>query len=165
MTGVQTCALPICQDNETSWLDWTLLDKNRDLFEFFKFMIAYRHKHPVIRKMLPDAVCGMEPLLTHGVDAEESYIPRDAKTLAISFAGYNPETRSDDLVYVAVNSHWEDVRITVPQLECHLAWYLSVNTWGDENRRYFYPEGNEVRIDSEFIMHPRSVAVFTGREL
>nr|WP_300849608.1 alpha-amylase family glycosyl hydrolase [uncultured Acetatifactor sp.] len=156
---------PYCQDNETSWLNWNLLAKNRDLFEFFKFMIRYRHKHPVIRNMLPDAVCGMEPLHTHGINAEELYIPNDAKTLAISFAGYNPETGTDDLVYVAVNSHWEDVTITVPELDCHLAWFLSVNTWGDGYGRYCYPEGEEVRIDSEFIMHPRSVAVFTGREL
>ena len=55
--------------------------------------------------------------------------------------------------------------ITVPELDCHLAWFLSVNTWGDGYGRYCYPEGEEVRIDSEFIMHPRSVAVFTGREL
>ena len=39
--------------------------------------------HPVIRKLLPDAVCGMEPLHTHGVNADETYIPEDAKTLAI----------------------------------------------------------------------------------
>ena len=25
-----------CQDNEISWLDWNLLDKNRELFDFFK---------------------------------------------------------------------------------------------------------------------------------
>lgn len=153
-----------CQDNETSWLDWRLLSKNRELFEFFKFMIDYRFKHPVIRKMLPDAVCGMDPLLTHGINAEEHYIPEDAKMLGVSFAGYNSEIGSDDLVYIAVNAHWEDVRITVPVLECPYAWYLSVNTWGDENGRFVYREGEEVRIDSEFIMHPRSVAVFTGRE-
>ena len=154
-----------CQDNETSWLDWNLLEKNHELFEFFKFMIDYRYRHPVIRKMLPDAVCGMEPLHTHGANAEEVFIPRDARCFAVSFAGYNPEIKSDDLVYVAVNSHWEDVRITVPQLDCPLAWYLSVNTWGDAQNRYFYHEGEEVRIDDEFIMRPRSVAVFTGREL
>lgn len=153
-----------CQDNEISWLDWSLLDKNRDLFEFFKFMIAYRHKHPVIRKMLPEAVCGMEPLLTHGANGEEEYIANDARTLAVSFAGYNPETGADDLVYVAVNTHWEDVRITLPALRSSQTWYLSVNTWGDEQRRYFYPEGQEKKIDREFIMRPRSVAVFTGRE-
>ncbi len=154
-----------CQDNEISWLDWSLLEKNRDLFEFFRFMIAYRHRHPVIRQMLPDAVCGMEPLLTHSVNAEQVYIPNDAQTFAVSFAGYNLEAEADDLVYVAVNTHWEDVRITLPSLNSSQAWYLSVNTWGDEQGRYFYPEGEEVRIDHEFIMRPRSVAVFTGRDL
>ena len=39
-----------CQDNEVSWLDWSLLEKNRELFEFFKFMIEYRHEHTIIRK-------------------------------------------------------------------------------------------------------------------
>ena len=38
-----------CQDNEVSWLDWSLLEKNRELFEFFKFMIHFRKKHTVIR--------------------------------------------------------------------------------------------------------------------
>ena len=43
-----------CQDNEVSWLDWSLLEKNRELFEFFKFMIHFRKKHTVIRKKLPE---------------------------------------------------------------------------------------------------------------
>ncbi|MCI9334896.1 MAG: glycogen debranching enzyme [Lachnospiraceae bacterium] len=152
-----------CQDNEISWLDWGLLEKNRDFFEFFKFMIHYRLKHPVIRKKLPDAICGMAPLRTHCTNPEEADIPRDAMTFAVSFAGYNTETGKDDLVYVAINTYWEDVQVTVPELGHHCAWYLSVNTWGDENGRYFYPEGEEVRIEHEFIMRPRSVAVFTGR--
>ncbi len=152
-----------CQDNEISWLDWGVLEKNRDFFEFFKFMIHYRLKHPVIRKKLPDAICGMAPLRTHCTNPEEADIPRDAMTFAVSFAGYNTETGKDDLVYVAINTYWEDVRVMVPELSHHCAWYLSVNTWGDENGRYFYPEGEEVRIEHEFIMRPRSVAVFTGR--
>ena len=152
-----------CQDNEISWLDWGGLEKNRDFFEFFKFMIHYRLKHPVIRKKLPDAICGMAPLRTHCTNPEEADIPRDAMTFAVSFAGYNTETGKDDLVYVAINTYWEDVRVMVPELSHHCAWYLSVNTWGDENGRYFYPEGEEVRIEHEFIMRPRSVAVFTGR--
>ena len=49
-----------CQDNETSWINWKLLEKNHDLFEFFKFMIRFRKDHPVISRKLPNAVCGME---------------------------------------------------------------------------------------------------------
>ncbi|MBS6396324.1 MAG: glycogen debranching enzyme [Clostridiales bacterium] len=152
-----------CQDNEISWLDWNLLEKNRELFEFFKFMIRYRHEHRVIRKKLPDAVCGMEALHAHDLCAEKMTLPEDTRTFSISFAGYDREKGKDDLVYVSVNTYWEDVTITLPNLKGIGHWYLSVNTYGDGAGRYFYPEGQETRIDGSFIMRPRSVAVFTGR--
>lgn len=152
-----------CQDNEISWLDWSLLEKNRDLFEFFKFMIAYRKEHLVIRKKLPDAVCGMDSLHTHNINAEDMTIPRDARTFTVSFAGYDKEKGRDDLVCICVNTYWEDVTITLPDLHKRGAWYLSVNTYGDGQGRYFYPRGQETRITGEFIMRPRTVCIFTGR--
>lgn len=152
-----------CQDNEISWLDWSLLEKNQEMFRFFKFMIDFRMKHPAIRKKLPNAVCGMDPLATHNINANSHSIDRDAHTLAVSFAGYDKEKGRDDLVYVAINAYWEDVAITLPDLHWGGNWYLSVNTYGDGQGRYCYPEGQEVRIDHEFIMRPRSVAIFTGR--
>ena len=153
-----------CQDNITSWLDWRMLEKNKDLFEFFKFMIAFRKKHPVIHKQLPTSVCGMDPIHTHNLNAEETDIPRDARTFCVSFAGYDKEKGKDDLIYVAVNTFWEDVTITLPNLHGRGAWHLSVNTYGDGNGQYCYPEGQEARIDRSFVMRPRSVAVFTGRD-
>ena len=153
-----------CQDNITSWLDWRMLEKNKDLFEFFKFMIAFRKKHPVIHKQLPTTVSGMDPIHTHNLNAEETDIPRDARTFCVSFAGYDKEKGKDDLIYVAVNTFWEDVTITLPNLHGRGAWHLSVNTYGDGNGHYCYPEGQEVRIDRSFVMRPRSVAVFTGRD-
>lgn len=152
-----------CQDNEISWLDWTYLEKNRDLFEFFKFMIAYRHKHAVIRKKLPNAVCGMEPIHAHDVWAENTNLPDGTRTFAVSFAGYDKKKGEDDLVYIALNTYWEDVEITLPDLHKRGFWYLSVNTYGDGEGRYCYPEGQEIRIDGYFVMRPRSVAVFTGK--
>ena len=153
-----------CQDNITSWLDWRMLEKNKDLFVFFKFLIAFRKKHPVIHKQLPTSVCGMDPIHTHNLNAEETDIPRDARTFCVSFAGYDKEKGKDDLIYVAVNTFWEDVTITLPNLHGRGAWHLSVNTYGDGNGQYCYPEGQEVRIDRSFVMRPRSVAVFTGRD-
>lgn len=152
-----------CQDNELSWIDWTLLEKNRELFEFFKFMINYRHNHPVIRKKLPNAVCGMDPLHSYDVNAERMVRQKDTRTLAVSFAGYDKEKGQDDLVYIVVNTYWEDVKVKLPDLHRTGSWYLSVNTYGDGQGCYCYSENQEVRIDSEFIMRPRSVAVFTGR--
>lgn len=39
-----------CQDNDISWYDWTLLDRNRPLFEFVRGMIAFRSRFPVLTR-------------------------------------------------------------------------------------------------------------------
>lgn len=153
-----------CQDNITSWLDWRMLEKNRDLFEFFKFMIAFRKQHPVIHKQLPTSVCGMDPIHTHNVNADKTDIPRDARTFCVSFAGYDKEKGHDDLIYIAVNTFWEDVTITLPDLHGRGAWHLNVNTYGDGNGKYCYPDEEAARINHSFVMRSRSVAVFTGKD-
>ncbi|PIE73837.1 MAG: glycogen debranching enzyme [Deltaproteobacteria bacterium] len=38
-----------CQDNETSWIDWSLLKSNRGLFRFFKNCIGLRKRYKVFR--------------------------------------------------------------------------------------------------------------------
>jgi glycogen operon protein len=40
-----------CQDNETSWIDWSLMesDEGRLLADFAARVIALRHRHPVLR--------------------------------------------------------------------------------------------------------------------
>ena len=35
---------PYNQDNEIGWLDWSQLQSNKDIFRFFKKMIAFRKK-------------------------------------------------------------------------------------------------------------------------
>ena len=35
-----------CQDNELSWYDWSLLEKNKDLYRFAKEIIKFRLRHP-----------------------------------------------------------------------------------------------------------------------
>ena len=39
-----------CQDNETSWLNWKLVDTNKDFFRFCKKCIQLRQSHPVFRR-------------------------------------------------------------------------------------------------------------------
>ena len=41
---------PYNQDNETSWLDWRRLDQHREMFRFFREMIAFRKAHPTISR-------------------------------------------------------------------------------------------------------------------
>jgi glycogen operon protein len=39
-----------CQDNELSWIDWTLAEKNKDFLRFVRELIALRQRHPVFRR-------------------------------------------------------------------------------------------------------------------
>jgi glycogen operon protein len=37
-----------CQDNETSWIDWTQLEQHQEIYRFAQGMIAFRRAHPVL---------------------------------------------------------------------------------------------------------------------
>jgi glycogen operon protein len=39
-----------CQDNATSWYDWGDLERNRELQQFVKHMIALRQAHPILAR-------------------------------------------------------------------------------------------------------------------
>jgi len=38
-----------CQDNEISWFNWDFVEKNRDILEFCRKVIAFRKKYPVLQ--------------------------------------------------------------------------------------------------------------------
>jgi glycogen operon protein len=39
-----------CQDNETSWVDWSLAERHRDLVRFARDVFAFRRAHAVLRR-------------------------------------------------------------------------------------------------------------------
>ncbi|MFO0902689.1 MAG: glycogen debranching protein GlgX [Pirellulales bacterium] len=39
-----------CQDNEISWFDWSLVEKNSDLVRFAQSLIAFRREQPGVRR-------------------------------------------------------------------------------------------------------------------
>ena len=41
---------PYNQDNETTWLDWDLVERNAEVLRFFRLMIAFRKSHPTIAR-------------------------------------------------------------------------------------------------------------------
>ena len=156
---------PYCQDNEISWLDWTLLEKepNRDLFEFFRYMITFRKKHPSIRKDLEPSYIGFPSMSVHGLTPWEPDAPESSYAACVLFAGYNEDTGEEDLVYVAVNSHWQAAEMTLPDLPEGYAWKIAVNT-GDPLQQTF-EEGEMPAVGKQLLLGERSVIVFVGENL
>ena len=110
-----------CQDNEISWLDWNRLEQNRDVFEFFKYMIQFRKEHNVIRKHSGCCSLGFPEI-------QVFHANEGCKVLKVIYAGRNKDNIGDDIVCMAVNVYWEEQEITLPSLMPGLNWYVAVDT-------------------------------------
>lgn len=151
---------PYCQDNLISWLDWSLLKKNKDLFDFFQYMIQFRKDHPVIRKDLEPSYLGVPAMSTHGLTPDETNFSGDSHVVCVRFAGYNEATQKEDLVYLAVNSGWFPVTLTLPKLPEHYKWKVAVNT-GDPKCQFFH-KNSMPTVESKIFLGERSVIIFVA---
>jgi glycogen operon protein len=49
-----------CQDNDTNWFDWSLVEKNEEMFRFVRTLIAFRKSQPNVRR--PMFLTGQPPI-------------------------------------------------------------------------------------------------------
>ncbi len=160
-----------CHDNELSWLDWRLLEQNAELFRFFKYCIAARHAHPVLRNKMhlrnEDYVgSGYADITWHGTSAWNADWSGSSRVLAFLLCGKHARggKARDDYIYVAMNMHWESHVFELPHLHAGTAWHVLANT-GAMPPEDIWPHGQEPLLADQhhFLMGGRSVAILVGR--
>ncbi|HEY3275247.1 MAG TPA: isoamylase [Syntrophorhabdaceae bacterium] len=102
---------PYNQDNEITWVDWDLLEKNRDIFRFFKLMIAFRKDHPSVAR----SRFWREDVKWYGAGGHVDMEP-DSHSLAFCLHGASEE---DDDIYMMINAGEEDLRFLVQEGSAH----------------------------------------------
>lgn len=147
-----------CQDNMVSWLDWSLLEKNKNLFEFFRFMINFRKKHLVIQRNTKPCLLGFPFISVHEAEPWNSNYQWDSHVIGVMFAGINEHTGKDDVVFLSVNAYWEDVTQHLPELPEGTHWEVVADTWQEES---ILPEPAAVK-DHAVLLKPRSVQLLTA---
>jgi len=153
---------PYCQDNEISWLDWELLDKNKEIFKFFKNMIKFRKNHPVLRDTLKPALCGLPNISRHGTEPWHLDSSNETRTLGVMFAGRDIDDEEDDIVYIAINSHWEKQYMKLPELPATLEWRIAVNTAMPVGQEFIESVDEMLQIGTRVELEPRSVVIILG---
>jgi len=98
---------PYNQDNETTWLNWELLQRNQDIFRFFQRMIAFRKSHPSLGR----SRFWREDVHWYGVGTEAD-LSDHSHSLAFFLSG---ASQQDDDLYVMINAYWEDLSFTVQE--------------------------------------------------
>ena len=127
-----------CQDNATSWYDWNDIDE--DLLAYTQNLIAFRNRHPVLRRRRwfeGRSVTGSErhDIVWYNTDgaqmSEEAWRRGYAKSLAVYLNGKAIETPDergerviDDSFLVLFNAHSKAVHFTMPDDLRGLEWQI-----------------------------------------
>lgn len=155
-----------CQDNEISWINWNLAEKNAALVLFTRRMIALRKEHQVFHRetFFSTKTPEIEWFDFTGKNPDWSEAKR---FLAFKLDGScceNSDGTCDNDFYVAGNTDIYDVTITLPSPQKGQQWYLIADTSieGDnciaeqgaeeclgEQKRYILPAGSFVVLMSK----------------
>jgi glycogen operon protein len=163
-----------CQDNELSWLDWSLLEKNRDFYEFVRSLLARRKAHPSLRRRA----------FFEGVDRDRDGIAdvswfspcagpvdwtnRELRSLVCRIQGRETprvERRLEEPDFLLLlHGHWNDEIFRLPPPTRGHAWRLALDTSLPDGTEVF-PLGQEPLIDDQKSRHVpgRSVTLLVGR--
>ncbi|WP_018297046.1 glycogen debranching protein GlgX [Corynebacterium lubricantis] len=134
-----------CQDNEIAWMDWDLLDKNRELHDFTRRLLRIRQLHPVFRR---NRFFDGGPLGSDAQDRDIAWLVPDGKLMtqedwdfafgkalmvylngtAIREPNDRGQRIEDDSFIMMFNAHYEAIEFTIPARNLGSKWQLLVDT-------------------------------------
>jgi glycogen operon protein len=163
-----------CQDNETSWIDWSGIDEaGCALVDFVRTLIALRRNFPVLRRnrFLTGVVNGTlgvkDSTWLNPAGAEmtqESWGDGAARCLGLMLDGRAQATgikkpAGDATILLIVNAHHEAVRFTLPEVVGGARWERVIDTT-------MPPRPDEVQpfdFGTEYEVTARSLLLFVLR--
>jgi len=152
-----------CQDNEISWFDWTLVNKNAQLLRFWRNMIRFRKMHPALRRaeFFDGSVNerGLKDVSWHGTKLNHpGWDDTSARALAMTLAGFN----GDPDLHVMLNMFWEGLIFELPVVPGG-HWCLAVNTAQPSPHDISEPGSEPALPGNTHRVEARSVVVLVNR--
>lgn len=161
-----------CQDNRISWLNWNLVEKNNDIWQLVKMLIAFRNAHPILHLPKPLRImdymsCGFPDLSFHGTKAWYLDSSNYSRVLGIMlcgmYAGREQEQKDNDF-YIAFNMHWEAHAFDLPRLPKKRVWEKWLDT-NELSNGFSEKKGKKTpdNIVTTYLVMPRSIVVFQSK--
>ncbi|AWS45382.1 glycogen debranching protein GlgX [Streptosporangium sp. 'caverna'] len=132
-----------CQDNEISWIDWSLAKTEEDLLDFVRVLSKLRRRHPVFQRRrffhgrkAEDGTRDIVWLTPAGEEMSASdWHTGYAKSLvvflngnAITEPGPRGEQIVDDSFLLLINAHHEGMTFTLPGAKYGKKWQMVLDT-------------------------------------
>lgn len=152
-----------CLDSPVSWVDWSLLENNKHLFDFTKALISIRNNHPSLRVNSFSAsgsnVLGLSSSSFHGSSPYQPDWSDSSKQLAWMFSCDLEDSSSADAVYVFANMSQFASWCDLPQLPDSATWSIAINT-GDRASPFARDPGSPFNSNG-LLVGEHSVVVLT----
>ncbi len=154
-----------CQDNDLTWFNWELTERNADTLFFVQQMIALRRRHPSLmrRRFLsgePTSEGGLADISWCGAEGNPpDWNDSEAQLLGFTLAA--TDTDEADL-HVMLNMSWQTI-ITRPPVISGRRWHLAVDTAATNADYIFAPEQQQPVADMQIKVNPRSIIILEAR--
>jgi len=127
-----------CQDNKISWMDWSLLEKNKELFKFVQQLIQYNLKTEFFQEAFfwnsPNGL-NHTTITLHGTRLIQPDLSDHSHSIAFTLS--NPEYRK--LLHVMINAYWEPLTFELPK-PLQNGWQLIIDTDHSAEGNIFPPD-------------------------
>jgi glycogen operon protein len=153
-----------CQDNETSWFDWTLVVKNREMYRFWNHMIEFRKMHAALHRgqFLTGTKNerGLTDIAWHGTKLNNpGWQDPNGRALALTLAGFD----GDGDIHIMLNMHWERLDFELPSVPGRI-WLKALDTYQSPPLDIAEFGGEPPVIGNVCQVEGRSVVVLLNRE-
>jgi glycogen operon protein len=131
-----------CQDNEISWVDWRLREKNDSLVLFVRMLTALRHKYPILRRNLFLNGVYIEELGVRDVTwidpnglqmTDQHWHDPAIRCFGMLLDGRAPTTAirqrgKEATILIVINGHDQSVEFTLAECAGAIEWRLLIDT-------------------------------------
>ena len=158
-----------CQDNDISWIDWSLRDKNAAFFRFMQKAIQFKRKYPVLARSSHfsgrDQNMNQEPdIRWYGQHLDEpAWSDPESRLVAYQLDGTEAQLSAGDyFLFVILNADPQMRGVRLPEVEGY-RWHRVVDTSLPEGAD-FVDDGQEVLLvpQGEYLVSARSTVILLG---
>jgi isoamylase len=162
-----------CQDNELSWLDWSLDEDGQAMLAFTRLLVELRQKHPSLRRrrfFFGRRVHGAEVrdilwLQPNGREmTDEQWRSGYVRCLGVLMNGEAMREWSEDgsLVHdqpllLLLNAHHETIRFVIPECGRHRSWTCLVDTYEMKSNGH-----SRIAANKKYALGGRALALLTA---
>jgi glycogen operon protein len=150
-----------CQDNETSWFDWTYLDRHADIRRFVKKLIRFRLGLSLFRedRSITLAELLQQTRLTwHGVRLDQPDWGAESHSLAFTVQG------GRGLFHIILNAYWQPLEFELPSppVGSRKGWQRVIDTFLESPEGFCEQAQAPVVADSRYLAQPHSVVLLVA---